>query len=204
MPSRSERRRRRQRGADSGSQRESHLASLLRRADVTLAALLGVAVLVIVAGAIVLSGGDSSSSPGAEPAPTASGTIAPAFSPATADEVAIEALARRTIEALPQGQWPDLYDAFSAEFRQRCPRDQFVAAGAEDAKLQGANLPLIKYKRVVSASVTGTAATATIMGELAGQSEYTIQASFALEDGVWKIAPAPNTQGCEAFTRLTG
>jgi hypothetical protein len=55
-----------------------------------------------------------------------------------------------------------------------------------------------------SVTVEGSTALATIVGEIAGQSEYQIQAAFQLEGGGWKIAPASGTAGCEAFSRLSG
>jgi hypothetical protein len=37
-----------------------------------------------------------------------------------------------------------------------------------------------------------------------GQSEYQTQAVFQKENGAWKIAPVPNSEGCAAFGRLDG
>ena len=47
--------------------------------------------------------------------------------------------------------------------------------------------------------MNGSSAQAVIVGELAGQGEYQIQAAFQKVDGTWKIAPLPDTQGCQAF-----
>lgn len=210
MPSRDRRRRRRRDAADD-AERAPTAPSMLRRSEVIAAAGLGVAVLLILTGVLLFGGGGGSSSPAPTGAPSGSAasaavavTATPVFSPSTAAELAIEALARRTIEALPQGQWPALYDSFTAQFQQRCSRDQFVAAGVEGARQQGSNLPSLRFQRLQSASVQGQSATAVVVGEVAGGVEYSIQESFALENGVWKIAAAPNTQGCEAFGRLSG
>jgi hypothetical protein len=127
------------------------------------------------------------------------GTATEAPQPGTSDEEAIQSLARRSIEVLPAGQWPSLYDSFTSEFQQRCPREEFDQAG-EDAAIQlGDDLRLLRFKRTEDIIIEGTTAQAVIVGEIVGQSEYQIQAAFQMEDGDWKIAPAPDTQGCEAF-----
>jgi hypothetical protein len=136
-------------------------------------------------------GGGATSSPGDATSDT--------VEPATGDEEAIQRLARRSIEVLPAGQWPSLYDSFTSEFQQRCSREQFEQVG-EDAAIQlGDDLRLLRFKRTESMTIEGSSAQAVIVGEIVGQSEYQIQATFQKEDGAWKIAPAPDTQGCEAF-----
>ncbi len=128
----------------------------------------------------------------------------PIFVARTTDEKAIEALARRSIEVLPAGQWPSLYDSFTSEYQQRCPQQQFVEAGVAGAKDVGANLPLLRFKRLEKVSIETAVASAVIVGEIAGQSEYSVQGAFQQVGGNWKIAPAPSTQGCEAFERIAG
>jgi hypothetical protein len=129
------------------------------------------------------------------------GTI---FVARTPDEKAIEELARRSIEVLPKGEWPSLYDSFTPEYQQRCTPQQFAEAGVTGALEVGANLPLLRFKRLENVSIDATTADAVIVGEIEGQSEYSVQAEFRNVEGAWKIAPAPSTQGCEAFERLAG
>ncbi|MFB3093857.1 MAG: hypothetical protein ACE1ZN_05585, partial [Dehalococcoidia bacterium] len=124
--------------------------------------------------------------------------------PGASGEQEIQSLARRSIEALPAGQWPSLYDSFTSEFQGRCPRAEFDQAGLEAAAQLGDDLQLLRFKRLESVTVEGSITQAIIVGEIAGQSEYQIQAAFQLEDGSWKIAPASGTAGCEAFSRLSG
>ena len=124
--------------------------------------------------------------------------------PGASGEQKIQSLARRSIEALPAGQWPSLYDSFTSEFQGRCPRAEFDQAGLEAAAQLGDDLQLLRFKRLESVTVEGSMAQAIIVGEIAGQSEYQIQAAFQLEDGSWRIAPASGTAGCEAFGRLSG
>jgi hypothetical protein len=132
----------------------------------------------------------------------AAGVTSTPFEPADADGQAIVELGRRSVEALPQGQWASLYDAFTQEFRDRCAREDFVASGAADASNLGDTLPLIHFKYLIDVSISGETATATIVGE--AQGEYTIQTAYAREGGEWKIAPAPGTSGCSGFNRLSG
>ena len=124
--------------------------------------------------------------------------------PGASGEQEIRSLARRSIEALPAGQWPLLYDSFTSEFQARCPRAEFDQVGLEAADQLGDDLQLLRFKRLESVTVEGSIAQAIIVGEIAGQSEYQIQASFQLEGGSWKIASASGTAGCEAFSRLSG
>ena len=133
---------------------------------------------------------------------TAPATVA--AQPTVGGEEAIPTLARRSIEVLPAGQWPSLYDSFTSEFRQRCPREQFDQAGVDAAAQLGDSLRLLRFKRTESITIEGSSAQAVIVGQIVGQSEYKIQAAFQIEDGVWRIAPASGTQGCEAFGRLSG
>jgi hypothetical protein len=148
------------------------------------------------AGAIPPDGGTPASDTGAA---TDTGAPTAGEQPTAADEEAIRTLARRSIEVLPAGQWPSLYDSYTSEFQQRCPREEFDQAGVDAAADLGDNLRLLRFKRLESVTINGSSALAVITGEIAGQGEYEIQAAFQKEDGGWKIAPAAGTQGCQAF-----
>ncbi len=63
----------------------------------------------------------------------------------------------------------------------------------------GDSLRLLRFKRLDSLTYDGSSAEAVIVGEIVGQGEYQIQAAFRKVDGTWKIAPVPDTQGCQAF-----
>jgi len=122
--------------------------------------------------------------------------------PAALDEEAITSLARRSIETLPEGEWPSLYDSFTSEFQQRCPRSEFEQGGRDAAIELGDNLASLRFKRLEQLVVDGNNATANIIGEVGGDGEYTVQAAFQkLEDGTWRLAPTPGTEGCAAFNR---
>ena len=179
-------------------------------AAVVLAGIGGVVIII----AAVMSEGDGGgparpapNTPTAVPSPTAaaSPTAATTAPPAPAAALAeIESLARRSIEALPAGEWPSLYDSFTSDFRGRCPRAEFEQAGVQAAADLGDNLTSLRFKRLEEPAIESDSATAVIVGELAGQGEYRTQAAFRREDGRWKIDPAPGTQGCQAFNRLSG
>jgi hypothetical protein len=157
-------------------------------------ALLGTGVLAIL-GAIVLlsSGGDGDT-----------GSPTPSAAVSAADRQAIEALARRSIEVLPAGEWPSLYEDFTTAFRDRCPRAEFDQAGVTAAQDLGGDLPSLAFRRLEELAVTGPAATAVIVGEVRGTSEYRIAAAFEVTEGAWKLAPAAGTEGCSAFNRISG
>lgn len=149
MPSRAERRRHLREEKAGGPTWSGELFGR----EVIAALILGVAVLAVGGLALLLSGGDG----GQEAAtPAATGTGRPTFSPANADEAAIQELARKSIEALPRNQWPSLYDDFVPEFQARCSREEFVQAGQAAAEEQGENLPRLGYVRLEDVSVTGT------------------------------------------------
>ena len=102
---------------------------------------------------------------------------------------------------MPRNQWPSLYDDFTAEFRSRCSREEFIQSGIEAAQEQGANLARLGFVRLEDVSVQGDAATATIIGEVTGSFEYAVLAAFQRESGAWKLAPPEGTSGCQAFNR---
>ena len=156
-------------------------------------AVLGVAVAGIVGGLAIFAGGRDDTT---EEPPLL-------FTPTTPDDFAIEALARRSIEVLPGGQWPSLYDDFTQEFQARCPRDEFVAGGETNATELGPQLQLLGFKRLQNVAYNGDSATAVIVGELRGQSEYRVSSAFQRVDGTWKLAPDADTEGCAAFNRLS-
>lgn len=186
MPSRAERRRQ--------SKRPYAGRSFLASREVITALVLGVGVLGIAGAVLLFSGGSDEGTSG-------TATPAPAFSPSNEDEAAIAALAERSIEVLPQNQWPALYDDFTAEFQSRCPKDEFIQAGIDAAQEQGANLTRLGYVRLEDVSIERDRATATIIGEVEGSFEYPVFAAFQKQDGAWKLSPADGTSGCQAFNR---
>ncbi len=203
----------RKRPGDESAVTVAEPGSLLLRGDEVAAAMALVGfVLLFVAIALLASGGtgDGGAATGDADAPVSEGgasdTGAPVdeVQPGASGEQEIQLLARRSIEALPAGQWPALYDSFTSEFQGRCPRAEFDQVGLEAVAQLGDDLKLLRFKRLEGVTVEGSIAQAIIVGEIAGQSEYQIQAAFQLEDGSWKIAPASGTAGCDAFSRLSG
>jgi len=191
MPSRAERRRQ-SRKPDAGA--PSRFSALASR-EVLGALVLGLGVVAAIGGVLLFTGGDG------EDAGAPAATVGATFSPSNADEAAIEALARRSIEVLPRNQWPELYDDFTAEFQARCSREEFVQAGIEAAQEQGANLTKLGYVRLEQVNVEDVKATATIIGEVKGSFEYQVFGAFQRVDGAWKLSAAADTAGCQAFNR---
>ena len=151
---------------------------------------------------LLLAGGDDDEGAAAQTTPNATATSTP-FEPADAAGQSIVDLGRRSVEALPDGEWPGLYDAFTQEFRDRCPFSEFVAAGETNAATLGDSLQQIRFKYMIDVSLSADAASAIIVGALSDD-EYTIETAYVREDGEWKIAPAPGTTGCSGFNRLSG
>jgi len=197
MPdSRSHRRRREREAGKAASQ--GRRPSLLRTRELIA---IGVVAAVTIVGlfaylAFFKSDGGSSSEQ------TVTETFFPPYSPDSPDGVAIVDLARSSIEVLPRGEWPSLYDSFTPEYQQRCPKDQFVAAGEAGAQEQGTNLPLLRFVNLEQVTIESDTAKAVIVGEIQGIRQYKLRAAFRKVDGVWKISPTEGTDGCNAFDRL--
>jgi hypothetical protein len=174
MPPRSERRRRERSDAPSAP-------SLFRVRELAIAAVVGGGLIVVLIAFLVFSGGGDNSDP--------------------PDELAIQSLAKESIEALARGEWPSLYDSFTPEFQQRCSRADFEAAGQTSAAEQGERLQRLRFVRLEDVSFQGDSASAVIVGEITGETEYRVLGAFQKVAGVWKVAPAANTSGCSAFDR---
>jgi hypothetical protein len=167
---------------------------LLRPWELMVAAVLGGALLAAFVAFLLLRGGDDGSPAASVPSP---------LNATTPDEIAIESLGRQAVEALPNGEWPLLYDQFTVEFQARCAREQFVAAGEQDAQAQGDRLPLIRFVRMEDMVIEGETAKGVIVGEVTGESEYRIRGAFQKVNGTWKLAPAGGTEDCtSAFERV--
>lgn len=115
------------------------------------------------------------------------------------DRDEIEALARRSVEALPAGEWPLLYDSFTTDFHERCSNDEFVQAGLESAANLGDDLPFLTFSRIEDVAIQEANARAVIVGQAPSTGEFRVLALFKQEDGQWKLAPASGTEGCQAF-----
>ena len=126
------------------------------------------------------------------------------FGGGTSDADAIKSLGQRSIEDLPPGDYSSFYESFTGDFRLRCPRDEFIKAGEDASTALGDDRPFLKFKRLEDVLIQDQNARAVIVGQVAGQAEYKVQAAFRKEDGSWKIAPAAGTEGCQAFQQLAG
>lgn len=161
-------------------------------------AAIGLATFVIVV--VLLSGGGDDGDTSSEPSATEEAVV---FVPETADDVAIDALARRTVEALPNGEWPELYPSFTTEYQARCPQEDFIAAGVESANQLGQSLQTISYVRLQNVDYLDETNVRMVIVGSVPQGEYTLEAFFQKIEGSWRIAPNPDTEGCNAFSRLS-
>ncbi len=132
---------------------------------------------------------------------TATGTDTGTQTPLSADGLAITELARRSIELLPQGRWQELYDDFVREFQDRCSLADFIAGGEQSVEDLGDRAPLLAFKEMQTIEITGDEARAVFIGEVRGQSEYSVEAFFRRQPGGWQFVPAPGTAGCDVFNR---
>lgn len=185
--------------------------SLTTRGELIAAAALAIGAFVLIGGVLLLMGPTGTDDPG--PSPTTSpgligsGSTSPTqapfpISPQNEDEQAIHDLARLSIVSIPDGRWADLYNDFTQEFRARCTAEEFAQVGRDAATDLGDSLSLLGFKGLRALNITGDTARVVIVGEVRGQSEYEVEAFFRLEEGVWKIAPSPESAGCSSFNRL--
>jgi hypothetical protein len=171
-----------------------------------------IAVVLVIHGFSEQGNGSGLPTPSPSPSPQPTGTAAAsasqsgtgAFSPGSTAEERLVELARDSIEFLPAGRWPELYDDFVRSFQDRCTREAFAQAGEDGAAAVGSNLSLLRFVRLENLVTTGDAATGTIVGEVRGQSQYTVVVAYGMEDGVWKLAASVGTSGCSAFNRTSG
>lgn len=176
----------------------------LGRSELIAAGFVAIGAIAIVLAVILTQGGDDNgggevTQPTGQPLPSASGVP---LEPTDADSEAIIALSRKSIEVLPQRQWPSLYEDFTKGFQSRCPKEAFDQAGVDTETNLGADIDLLAFKFVQDAALTEESGVATIVAEVTGKYEYQVNAGFRKEDGVWKLAPVANTEGCSAFTVL--
>jgi hypothetical protein len=186
MKPRSERRR---------DEREGNEPSPSRRpVSIWAGGLVGAGLAVVAVGAVLLfTGGDGDD--------TTQDTALPLVEAVTPDQIALEAIARRTIESLPSRRWTSLYVEFTDEYQERCSIEEFTAAGNDAIFEQGATLAEIRYVGIQSFAIQPTHARLIIAAELV-DSQYSTGADFDKVDDVWRIAPVAGSVGCEAFDRL--
>ncbi len=183
-------------------QRRDQMRPIIGRTELIVTALILATAGVTLGLILLLAGGDDDKGDAVQATANATVTGTP-FEPVDAAGQSIIDLGRRSVEALPDGEWPGLYDAFTQEFRDRCPFGEFVAAGEANAATLGASLQQIRFKYLIDVSLSADAASAIIVGALSDD-EYTIETAYVRENGEWKIAPAPGTTGCSGFNRLSG
>ncbi len=99
-----------------------------------------------------------------------------------------------------------VYDDFTPDFQARCTLADFIQTGVDSATNLGDDLHLLEFTALKAVSISGDTASAMIVGNFSGhaKSAYDIEAVFARESGRWKLAAAPDTQGCQSFNLASG
>lgn len=117
------------------------------------------------------------------------------------DEGQIRQLYENAFDYVKQERWSKTYDLYSQEYRDRCPHDEFVGQFLMPKEILGENewKDLLEEAKVVATEniqIQGDTATAEItayfMGEESTETEY-----YVREDGKWRLAPAPGSEGCD-------
>jgi hypothetical protein len=118
------------------------------------------------------------------------------------DEAQIRQLNEDAIDYLKQERWSKIYDLYSQEFRDRCSHEDFVGDVVMAKAFLGENewKDTLKEAKVVATEniqIQGDTATAEVTSYFMGE-EQTATDYYIREDGKWRLAPAPGTEGCYA------
>lgn len=98
-------------------------------------------------------------------------------------------------------RWSKIYELYSQDFRDRCPRDEFLGGMVMAKALIGEGewedlLEEMKLIGVENIQIEGDTATAEVTAEVLGEQETEIE-HYVKEDGGWRLTPDPGTEGCE-------
>jgi hypothetical protein len=116
------------------------------------------------------------------------------------DETQIRQLNEDTIDYLKQERWSKMYDLYSQEFQDRCSHDDFVGDLVMAKAFLGEGewkdmLEELKLVTVENIQIQGDTATAEVTSYFMGE-EQTKTGYYIREDGKWRLAPAPGSEGC--------
>jgi len=117
------------------------------------------------------------------------------------DEAQIRQLEQDSIDYSKEDSWSKFYDLSSQEFQERCPRDDFLDQVVTTKELFSEGewkdmleeLKLVTVENIQIQEDTATAeVTSYSMGEEQTETDY-----YVKEDGKWRLAPAPGSEGCD-------
>jgi len=117
------------------------------------------------------------------------------------DEEQIRQLNQDVFRHLKDERWSKIYELYSQDFQDRCPRDEFVGEVLMAKALLGEAewkdlLKELKLVAVENIRIGGDIATAEVTAEFLGERETETE-HYVREDGSWRLAPDPGTEGCE-------
>jgi hypothetical protein len=205
----SRRRRRPRKSDDSAPAPDSSEESspIVRHTELIAAAFLLLGAAAIIGVVLLVSGGGDGADGDSVQATQPPAATVPGASPGLVSATDLEfitELARLSIESLPAGEWPNLYDDFTSSFQAGCSLEEFTEAGQRGAVAQGTNLELLAFVSLEVVDNTGGLVRTRVLGEITGKSQYLTEEFFQQENGAWKIAHPPGiTEGCGAFNQIT-
>lgn len=98
-------------------------------------------------------------------------------------------------------RWSKIHDLYSEEFQERCSRDDFIGQVMMAKVLLGEGewkdmIGEMKLLAVENIQIQGDSATAEVTSELLGEEQRETE-YYVREDGRWRLAPAPGSEGCD-------
>lgn len=117
------------------------------------------------------------------------------------DEDQIRQLNQDVLSYLKQERWSKIYGLYPQEFQDRCPRDEFIGQVVMAKALLGEGewkdlIEEVKLVAVENIQIQGDTATAEVTSKFLGEEETKTE-YYVKEDGKWRLAPDPGTEGCE-------
>lgn len=117
------------------------------------------------------------------------------------DEEQIRQLNQDVFQHVKDERWSKMYELYSQDFRDRCSQDEFLGGMLMGEALLGEEewedlLKEMKLIAVENIQIEGDTATADVTAEVLGERE-TETDRYVREDGRWRLAPDPGTEGCQ-------
>jgi hypothetical protein len=98
-------------------------------------------------------------------------------------------------------RWSKIHDLYSEEFQERCSRDDLIGQVMMAKAFLGEGewkdmIGEMKLLAVENIQIQGDSATAEVTSELSGEAQRETE-YYVREDGKWRLAPAPGSEGCD-------
>jgi len=117
------------------------------------------------------------------------------------DEAQIRQLNMDFINYFKEERWSKIYELNSQEFQERCSRDDFIGQVMMAKVFLGEGewkdmIGEMKLLAVENIQIQRDSATAEVTSELLGEEQRETE-YYVREDGKWRLAPAPASEGCD-------